>query len=101
MDLLVRGETVWVGGVGGAVAGVLAGSVTTLHLLGRPAEAVERVEGRCWRTCLVRDTALVTLVVVVTGGRVLQLNPVAGAAHSPVGEGVVALAGGAGESGQE
>ena len=48
-----------------------------------------------------RDTAVVTLVVVVTGGRVLQLNPVGGAAHSTVGEGVVALAGAAGESGQE
>ena len=64
-----------------------------VHGLGRVTEAVERVEPGAFWTRLVGDTAVVTHVVMVARGRVLQLHPVGGSAHSPVWEGVVTLAG--------
>ena len=68
---------------------VIAGPASTVHLLGRVTETVQRVELLASRAGLVADTALVTEVVLVAGGGVLHLHIVLGAADSAVREGVV------------
>ena len=73
---------------------VSAGSVSTVHLLGRETETVESGELLARRAGLVADTALVTEVELVAGGRVLHLYKVLGAADSAVREGVVTAPGG-------
>ena len=70
---------------------VVTGPASTVHLLGRVTETVQRVELLASRAGLVADTALVTEVELVAGGGVLQLYKVLGAAHSAVREGVVTL----------
>ena len=70
----------------GTVGRVITGPATTVHLLGRVTETIQRVKPLARRAGLMADPALLTEIVAVAGVRVLQLHTVVvGATQSEVG----------------